>query len=629
MDGNPKGTGRISWLKVPMRSRLTVAVAFLLVLTFVCPLRGDEGAVVRAVEVTGTRRPVKIDALLNKPLNPTEVSREVKRLWATGWFDDIRAETVTTEAGVRLIFTFVERKRFYLRHLIFQPENQERKIGLEPGDPVDAVTAKRLAGAFRRQLEAEGYTEAVVRVRLEPVDFSQADLVLEVDRGSRFHVEEVRFTGAPVFPGRELRQAMQVTRTRRLLPGIPGLWKGWRMHEPYSRPVVEADLQRLRSFYLAHGYFDATVRLAGEEFVGDVVTLTVSVQAGEHYLVSRIVTPEGEDFALPLLETTAEIPLEKLCRCLLKARREAEQAGQMDFQTSLVIDTAGPLPAAGEGAGAPDEEGLEEEGNVSLLAAVEPGPAYRVGRIEFRGHHSFGDSTLRRALVLEEGEWFDRRKLRKSLARLGRMAFLEPPAQEDVKLLLDTDGRVVHVVITVREKPRGRWTLSGPLTALNLSSPLQFAIQSRLPAIGSGALELSTYAFGLKLLSYPSLVERGLALFPKARLKPEISLERPPLPGQRLLSGFSLSPQVGWRGMVSDYGVTQARHLAQKALAGDGTSQPDLLVPLYRGTGARAQLVEAENFAGYLTCPAPKPKLRWLRAVGMVAVDLFLGGVVF
>lgn len=602
----------------------TIVAVWLLLPTLVCPLLGEEGGVVRSVEVAGTRRPVELGALAGKPLNRDQVAREVRRLWATGWFDDIRVETVTTEAGIRLLFTFAGRKRFYLRHLIFQPENQERRIGFEPGDPVDAVTAKRLAGAFRRQLEAEGYAEASVRVRLEPVDFAQADLIFEVDRGRRFHVEQVRFTGAPVFPGRELRQAMQVARTRRLLPGIPGLWKGWRMHEPYSRQLVESGLQRLRSFYLARGYFDATVRLAGEEFVGDTVTLTVSVRAGERYPVSRIVSPEGEDFAGLFWETTGEIPLDNLCRCLLQARREAEQAGQMDFQTSLVIDMADPLPSADEGAGTP-----EEEGGVSLLAAVEPGPAYRVGRIEFRGHHSFGDLTLRRALVLEEGEWFDRRKLRKSLARLGRMAFLEPLTEEDVKLLLDAGNGVVHVVITVREKPRGLWTLSGPLTALNFSRPLQFAIQSRLPALGRGAWELSTYTLGLKLLSYPSLVERGLILFPKARLKPEISLERPRLPGQKWLSGISLSPQVGWRGMVSDYGVTQARHLAQKALAGDGISQPDLLVPLYRGTGVRAQRMETGNLAGYLTCPAPKPKLRWLRTVGSVAVDLFLGGVVF
>jgi outer membrane protein insertion porin family len=607
-----------------MRAGTSIAAVFLLLLAIVCPLLGEEGGLVRSVEVAGTQRPVELDELAGKSFDRDRVAREVKRLWATGWFDDIRVETAVTKTGVRLLFIFTERKRLYLRHLIFRPESQKRRIGLEPGDPVDTVTAKRLEGVFRRQLESEGYTEADVRIRLEPVDFSQADLVFEIEPGRRFHVGKVRFTGVPVFPGKDLSRAMQVTRTRRLLPGIPGLWKGWRTHEPYSRQLVESDLQRLHSFYLSRGYFDAKVRLAGEEFVGDAITLTVSVQAGKRYPVRRIVTPEGEDFDVPFLETTEEIPLEKLCRCLFQARLEAEQAGQMDFQTSLVIDTVDPLPAADEGAGSPDEEE-----NVSLLASVEPGPAYRVGRIEFRGHHSFGDSTLRRALVLEEGEWFDRSRLRKSLARLSRMAFLEPLTEENVKLLLDTDGGVAHVVITVREKPRGLWTFSGPLTALTLSDPLQFAIQSRLPAIGSGALELSTYAFGLKLLSYPSLVERGLNLFPKAQLKPEVSLERPLLPGQQLLSGISLSPQAGWQGMVSHYGVTQARHLAQKALAGDGVTEGDLRVPLYRRTGVRARLAGKENTAGYLTCPAPKPKLQWLRAVGMVTVDLFLGGAVF
>src|SRR5918992_4951733 len=88
-------------------------------------------------------------------------------------------------------------------------------------------------------------------------------------------------------------------------------------------------------------------------------------------------------------------PADPLCEYLLEARRVAESEGRLDFD--LVI---------------------EADGSGDLTPRVHMGSPYAVGRINFTGHATINDSTLRRAMMLRERDLFDVGKLRRSLARI-------------------------------------------------------------------------------------------------------------------------------------------------------------------------------------------------------------------
>src|SRR5918996_2643478 len=90
-----------------------------------------------------------------------------------------------------------------------------------------------------------------------------------------------------------------------------------------------------------------------------------------------------------------------LCAYLLEARRMAESEGRLDFD--FVI---------------------EADGSGDLTPRVHMGSPYAVGRINFTGHETINDSTLRRAMMLHEREVFDVGKLRHSLARINESGLI-------------------------------------------------------------------------------------------------------------------------------------------------------------------------------------------------------------
>jgi outer membrane protein insertion porin family len=523
----------------------------------------------------------------------------------------VRVEVAQGDEGAQVFFTVVEKPRLFLRRVVFEPETEKRKLSLEPDIPIDNVQARRVAAALREQLVAQGHADAEVSAELAPAGFQETDLVLHVDPGPQYQVRTVQFTGEPGVEPDELRSKLQATRSRRLLPGIPGLWKGWILHPAFTEAGIEEDLARLRSFYVSRGHLGARVGLAGAEFEGEDVTLTIEVEAGPRHHVGDIKVESAEVVERVEGLPSGVFPAQALCSCLLEQQRAAEEDGRVDFSARLMVEPA---------------EEVDESERVTLTARIQSGPAYLVERIDFRGHRAFSDATLRRALTLQEGERFDAVELRRSLARLNQLGFLEPVTQNDAQLLTDSDGGRLRLVVTVREKDRGRWLVSGPFGPTSVAGPFQLAVRSRLPAVGRGALELSTYYASLNLLAFTSPAIPALLLAQRRNLLLLPALERPELPGQEWQSGFTLSAQSGWQGIAASYGLGKARRALRESLAED-PAVPGLAVPVVWPKAMDTAFPREPR--GALLCRAPRSHWMWARHAGLAALDLVMGSQPF
>ena len=492
---------------------------------------------IQTLQIRGSRRPLELETRSGQTLDLVRIEHDVRRLWATGWFNDILVESSPCVEGVHLVFTLAEKPRLHLRRVEFDPENERRALDLEKGTPIDAVLAKRVAAALRQQLVEEGHAEATVEAGVIPVGFQQADLRVRVERDRDYRVQEMRFSGSLGLKPNELRGALRATRARRLLPGVGPLWRGWRLLAPLSQQRLQADVERLQSLYLSRGYFDAKVGISTVDTAEDKATVTVQVDAGPRYRVERLEVVGAESIQELPPQPDGTFSSRELCQFLLEARRESETEGKFGFTALLEAKTTSE-PLRDRWGIDPKGGGLAETGAVArpwvaLKAKIETGAVYRVGQIEFRGHHAVGDSTLRRALLLQEGDLFDEGRLRRSLARLSQLVLLEPVVASDVRVKLAPKDHRVDLSILVKEKPRGRWSFSGPLGPVSAFGHLQFTIGSRLPSLGYGPLELSTYHATFSLLALSSPLVSLLSLVPQTDWQPLVALERPYLPGQR------------------------------------------------------------------------------------------------
>jgi outer membrane protein assembly factor BamA len=480
---------------MPQLSKTTLVV----VLWLSCAIntRADitENPIILGLRIEGTRRPLDIETRIGEELDRERIARDFRRLWATGWFDDIRVElsrpaSLTTfgangeciysvvsiggesgqrpsegervatqdpvareSCGVFVVFKLVERPRYLLRRVRFHPASRQYPAEISAGTLIDKRLAHQTAAKLQEKLVDEGYHDATIRTQIVPVDSRQADLDVWVQPGPRYQVHHVRFSGNLGLSEEELQQALHQTRTRGALPGLGNFWKRWES-PPFSQRLVEADLEVLRSFYFSLGYWDNVIQVQTIEFDENEAAVTIAVESGRRYTTSSTEIAGDATKTETISPSDSDSSTESLCHCLRRAQRKAERAGNLDFAVHLEVRSLGKRDSP-ESATQP-EQTLDRGPQASLRARLEPGPSYKIGRIDFQGNHSFGDLTLRRALLLNEGEPFDYSKLRGSLSRLNQMGFFEILTQDQVRMVRDPATNQVGLTLELKEKPRGR-----------------------------------------------------------------------------------------------------------------------------------------------------------------------------
>lgn len=560
--------------------------------------------VIHRVTVSGTARPLQLETRAGEPLDGGPVARDVKRLWETGWFDDIRVLTESIPEGAVLRFVLTERPRYLLRKLRFHPRHFELPAPFLPGTWVDRVGVERLARTFQESLKDSGYRDALVNFEIIPASIRQADVLFRVNEGKRYVVDTLEVSGLSPADFRRVAGRLRAIQPRTLLPGIPQVWKGWKLRPQLNQETLDLALQRLRSNYISQGFLDATANVESIAFERNLASISIRVLPGAPYhldgfQISNSFTPTG------LNMSPNQLPMKELCRCLIEKRAQAERSGVVDFGARLLAHPTDNTEEVGTRQG------------VSLSARIETGPSYQVRSIEFRGNYHLSDLTLRKVLLLSEGERFDRSRLQRSLTRLNLTGLIHPVSEFDVEVQRDSTQGRVDLVISVREKDRGRWFLGAPLWT-GLASSSWFSIGSQLPNWGPASLELPTYFVTMNLTS--PLLRLPLSIFNPAR--PSISLARPYLPGQGWKSGFQISPQASWPRMLLASSLLQVRPRVEERLQQTSSLQ----VPIQWSTTSSDE--PRMLTAGVLIChPARKSQARLLSYLHIATEWLFAIGL--
>ena len=464
--------------------------------------------------------PVTLATQVGRPFDARTVEQDVRRLWGTGRFEDVRV----TRDGREIVFEVVESHAPRLRAVRIEPPSHAVHVTARAGAPLTRERVQEIVRQAREQLRAQGYERARVDSSVLPAAVHEADLLLRLDPGRRMRIRGIEFAGDPVLPRRKIRRLL--------------------------RTGSDWDAARVRTLYVERGYLDARI---GVERNGE--RLQITVNAGRRY----------------------KAPGRGICSCLLAERREAWRQGVVDLSASVRIDRSG-----------------------QVSTALERGRSYRVGRIEFTGHHHYSDSTLRRAFLLDEGRPFDDALLRASVARLNRAMLFEEIGEQDIAVRTDESAGVADIHIRLTERKRGAWRISGPVGPMSLAGPLEASISARLPRWSTYTVSIGLLAFGRPLLPLLSIASNRSLL-------PLATLRRPFLPGEGWRSGFAIAPQLGWRANVLSYAVAQAREHLLPALT--SSAEPVLPVAIDRPAGAAVMMCEKQ------------PRARLLRRAAAMAVE--------
>jgi hypothetical protein len=241
----------------------------------------------------------------------------------------------------------------------------------------------------------------------------------------------------------------------------------------YERATLERDLERVRRFYRARGFYEAEVTAGRVVPTGDGrVRVEIAVREGLPVALGRVVAPLGllpsptasEEEREALFEAGAAVgrvlseygakPLEDPPRCADERRESCRRRPRFDEERYDEVKRAIARELADAGFARARVEGRVEVDlrvhEATVAFTVEPGPLCRLGPVRIVGNGELPDSVIRARLGLEPGQRYSAERLAAAhdeLAEFGVFGSVE------VRPVLDetpSEPAIVPIVVTLQ-----------------------------------------------------------------------------------------------------------------------------------------------------------------------------------
>jgi outer membrane protein insertion porin family len=449
--------------------------------------------VVERVEFMGNRR-VRNDTLKARiftrsgdPYNEENLRRDFQALWNTQFFEDVklRVEDSPAKANLKIIvFEFKERPiirriRYDNVHSVSESDIldrfKERKVGLTVESQFDPTKIKKAEVVIKELLGEHGRQFAKVTPQYERIVSSNAViLIFKVDEGPKVKVGRIQFTGNHAFSQRKLIRAMRHDRPY----AIPLYFREISvMRKTYDRDKLNEDLEvGVRGLYQDSGYFRVLVKEPVLENIdttryklgvphtgkthGKAVNVTIPIEEGPRYHMGtlRIVSADPDkSLSLKVDALKSVFPIKqgevlnvsKLRKGMKDYTNLYGEYGFIDFTPE------------------PDFDVDDTSKIINLTLKFDEEKQYYVRRIDFSGNTTTRDKVIRRELLIDEGQLFNKRAWEVSILRLNQLDYFDRiEADKAVEIKRNTKEGTVDLNLKVHEKGKQSIGLNGGVSGL-------------------------------------------------------------------------------------------------------------------------------------------------------------------
>ena len=362
----------------------------------------------------------------------------IRALYALGLFSDVRVETqgdvlvvVVQERPTIATVEFAGNKEFNNEVL----QGVLRDAGVTAGRPYDRALADRAEQEIKRQYINRSLYGAEVQTTVTPVERNQVRLTFNVIEGRSARIKDITIIGNHAFSEGTLKDLFDLD---------SGGWLDWyTKSNQYSRGKLNADLESLRSYYLARGYLDFKIDSTQVAISPDKesIGITINITEGDRFVVSGV-SIDGN-----LLGRDDEF------KSLITIKPgEAYNAPQVAETTKAITDHLGNYGYAFAQVEAVPE--VDRANNrVAIDLRVEPGRRAYVRRINIIGNARTRDEVIRREFRQYESSWYDAEKIKLSRDRVDRLGYFTELSVSTADVPGAPDQ--VDLNVEVKEKPTG------------------------------------------------------------------------------------------------------------------------------------------------------------------------------
>ena len=455
----------------------------------------QQPAVIQRIEFIGNRR-VRNDTLKarifsreNDAYNEETLRRDFQALWNTQFFEDVklRVEDSPDRANAKIIIfevkerPIIRRIRYENIHSVSESDIldrfKERKVGLTVESQFDPTKIKKAEVVIKELLAEHGRQFAKVTPQYERIASSNAViLIFRVDEGPKVKVGKIKFTGNHAFSDRKLIRAMRHDRPYQIPLYITEINV---MHKTYDRDKLNEDLEvGIRGLYQDNGYFRVLVKEPILENIdtrnnrlgmpvpvmgrsnGKAVNITIPIEEGPRYKMGtlKIVSADPDkSLSLKVEALKGAFPIKQGDLLNVSKLRKAMK----DY--SSIYGEYGFIDFTPE----PDFDIDDTNKIINLTLKFDEQKQYYVRRIDFSGNTTTRDKVIRRELLIDEGQLFNKRAWEMSILRLNQLDYFDRIEEDKaVEIKRNTKEGTVDLNLKVHEKGKQSIGLQGGVSGL-------------------------------------------------------------------------------------------------------------------------------------------------------------------
>ncbi|HEX4263387.1 MAG TPA: outer membrane protein assembly factor BamA [Verrucomicrobiae bacterium] len=412
-----------------------------------------------------------------KPGDPylrAAIDEDVRTLYATGQFYDIRVTDDNTPSGVTLTYVVQGNPRVvaikFAGNKKYKDSKLLKKMTLKVGEPLNERKLFTDGQEMEKMYQKAGYPGTTAKYSIG-IDEStgRATVTFNITESQKVKIKEIDFVGAQAFSQRQLRKVIK-TRKHWMFSWITG-------SGVFKDDQFEDDKEKLSDFYHNKGYIDFDIKdIQFEHPTPRTLVIRIIVYEGRQYKVGSIKFTGNKLFSSPEI---AEGIRRSQPQGVLKKIKIGPNGMIMDVGDIFTPDGLNKdMQAIGDFYGAkgyidvsPYSRGLNVEripntdtGTMDLEFQIDEGQKNYIEKIEIRGNTKTKDRVIRRELAVSPGETFDMVRVKLSQARLENLQYFE---KVDTKPEATEISGHKNLIVGVDEKNTGNLTMGAGFSSVD------------------------------------------------------------------------------------------------------------------------------------------------------------------
>jgi outer membrane protein insertion porin family len=414
--------------------------------------QNPEGQTVAAIRVEGNLaigEPTILSKIKTKPgrkFSQEVMDDDIKRLYALGYFTDVRIDVEHLAEGVSV--TILVEEKPIIKEIIFEGNekiNTRRLKKIVKTKEKDMLNFSKLSEDVREIksfYEKNGFHRSNVKYELEEdKELNRVTVRILVDEEMRMRIKRVFIEGNDSIDSNKIISIME---TR----------PAWIFRRGYfDDEAFEKDLARIKMYYRDRGFLDVSI---APKFDYDrenaVMYITLKINEGGQYKIRNITVKGNIIFpAEEVREVISQKKGEPFSFTALQKDGESARSlyyGRGYMNAEIGVDT---IPD-------PKRQTLDIVFNIDGKEVV------YVGKIDIKGNTKTKDVVIRRELRTYPGERFDGDKIRRSKERLYNLGFFEDIYFETRP---SHEPNVNDLEISVKETKTGEFAFGGGYSSID------------------------------------------------------------------------------------------------------------------------------------------------------------------